>query len=70
MADHLPDMSDSLVGGLFKGKFEEKFDQQFGGTPTTVAINTKGQLGDPDELDRRAEAVAAVADAFEDARGV
>lgn len=70
MTDHLPDMSDSLVGGLFKGKFEEKFDQQFGGTPTTVAINAKGRLGDPDELDRQAEAVAAVADAFEDARDV
>jgi len=69
LSDHLSGLSDSVVGGLFKGKFEEKFDQQFGGTPTTVAINTKGQLGDPDELDRRAEAVAAVADAFEDARG-
>ncbi len=69
MADHMPDMSDSIVGGLFKGKFEDEFSKQFGGTPTTVAMNTKGRLGDPDELDRRAEAVAAVADAFEDARG-
>jgi len=65
ITQELPDMSDSMVGGVLQGKMEESISKDFGGTPTTVAIQTKGKLGDPAELNQRIEAVATVADAFE-----
>jgi hypothetical protein len=61
----MPSETDSAVGGYLEGKLEEKMSESIGGSSTTVAIETKGKLGDPAGLDRRIGLVAAVADAFE-----
>lgn len=66
--DEMMGADDSMVGGLIKGQMEKSVDKNLGGSAGTVAIETKGRLGDPEELDRRIAAVAAVADAFEVAR--
>jgi len=50
---------------MLEGKMAKEISKQMGGTETTVSIDTKGLVSDPAELDRRSEAVAAVADAFE-----
>jgi hypothetical protein len=69
VADELPSMGDSMVGGFLEDKMEAAMTKNVGGSPTTVGIETSGVLGDPSALDDRTAAVAAVADAFEDARG-
>lgn len=61
----MPDMSDSSIGGYFEGKLKNAMARDIGGSATTVAIETKGKLGDATELNGRIAAVAAVADAFE-----
>lgn len=66
ISQELPDTSDSMVGGFLKGKMKQSINKDVGGTPTTVAIQTKGKLSDPAELNQRIEAVATVADAFEE----
>lgn len=61
----IPDMSGSFLGNTVENKVESELEEMTGGDTTTVAIETKGVLLDPDELERRVEAVSAVADSFE-----
>ena len=68
ITEELPSMGDSMVGGFLEDKMEAAMTKNVGGTPTTVGIETSGVLGDPSTLDDRTAAVAAVANAFEDAR--
>ena len=68
ITEELPSMGDSMVGGFLEDKMEAAITKNVGGTPTTVGIETSGVLGDPSALDDRTAAVAAVANAFEDAR--
>ena len=68
LTEELPSMGDSMVGGFLEDKMEAAIMKNVGGTPTTVGIETSGVLGDPSTLDDRTAAVAAVANAFEDAR--
>ena len=68
LTEELPSMGDSMVGGFLEDKMEAAITKNVGGTPTTVGIETSGVLGDPSTLDDRTAAVAAVANAFEDAR--
>lgn len=68
ITEELPSMGDSMVGGFLEDKMEAAMTKNVGGTPTTVGIETSGVLGDPSRLDDRTAAVAAVANAFEDAR--
>lgn len=65
IADELPSMGDSIVGGFLENKMEQAMAKDIGGSATTVAIETKGVVGDPSVLNTRIAAVAAVADAFE-----
>lgn len=59
---------DSKIAGFLTGKLTENLATKLGGSATTVAIETKGTLGDSAELNRRITAVAAVADAFEESQ--
>ena len=68
ITEELPSMGDSMVGGFLEDKMKAAMTKNVGGTPTTVGIETSGVLGDPSTLDDRTAAVAAVANAFEDAR--
>lgn len=56
------DMSDSRLGSWFMAKVADRIP----GDAETVSIETKGVVYDGDRLRRQAEAVAAVADAFEE----
>lgn len=64
----MPDMSGG-VGGFIGDKIEAKIQKQFGDSPSTVAIQTKGVVSDPAELNSQIAAVATVADGFEAALG-
>jgi len=52
-----------MIGSLF----ETAFSRGFPGDEATVATETKGLLLEGDELRARVEALASVADAFEEA---
>lgn len=65
LLDAMPDASGSLVGSAIENKMESELQRNAPGDATTVAIETKGVLLDPAELQRRIVAVAAVADSFE-----
>lgn len=62
MMDAIPD-----TGRVFGWVAEQAKKSQPGGDSSTVSIKTKGVILDPEEIQHRLDAVAAVADAYEDA---
>lgn len=62
IAESTPDMSDSRLASFLQNKAAEKIP----GDAQKVTIETKGLLLDGDRLRQQAEAVATVADAFEE----
>jgi hypothetical protein len=67
--EQIPDVSDSMVGRFFEGQLEGSLAERSPGEANTVAIQTAGTLRDGAELQRRLDAVVAVADAYEARRG-
>jgi hypothetical protein len=67
VADAIPEQSDSFVGGVVENKMAELIERAIHGDRNRVANETRGVLLDSHELARQAEAVAALADALEDA---
>lgn len=65
LTDVTPDVSDSRIASWVKDKATDRVP----GDAATVSVETKGVLLDADRLREQAEAVAAAADAFEEARG-
>lgn len=61
VSDMTPDLSESLLGSWLEGKIADRIP----GDASTVSVETFGVVHDGDRLSRQAEAVAAVADAFE-----
>lgn len=68
IAEELPSLGDSMVGGFLEDKMTQAMTKGIGGSPTTVGIETEGVVSDATVLDSRIAAVAAVADGFESAR--
>jgi len=64
LTDAVPELSGgSRIGSMAQKSLSKAFPED----PTTVAIQTKGLLLDPEELERQTRAVVAAADGFEDA---
>lgn len=63
LTDAAPDVSGSFLGGMVESGLESSMP----GDASTVTVESEGMLLDADEMRARAEAVAAVADAFEEA---
>lgn len=59
--------TDSRIGGFLAGSIASAIADKLSGDASTVTLETKGMVLDPKRLEQQAEAVAAVADAFEDA---
>lgn len=59
----------SLGGGMVGSMFQNAMAEALPSDESTVATDKKGLVLDGDELQRRAETVAAVADAYENASG-
>lgn len=67
LLEGLPDMSDSMLGGMFESHVEGRVEGGTDGDRSTVSVETDGTLLDAAELQRRVDAVVAVAEAVEDA---
>lgn len=65
LEEALPDVSDSRLASWFEAAVTDRVPVP--GDASTVAIETEGLVLDGDRLRRQVEAVAAVADAFEEA---
>lgn len=63
----LPDDLDGFVGSMMVSGIESALEEKESFAPGTVAHDSTGLLLDPEELEARANAVAAVADAHEHA---
>jgi hypothetical protein len=63
----LPDNSDSFLGKAVGGMMKKGIEKKVQSDPSAVSNETKGLILDPDEIRHQAEAVAAVANAFDDA---
>lgn len=61
VSDMTPNLSESRIGSWFEGKISDRIP----GDASTVSVEAMGVVHDGDRLRRPAEAVAAVADAFE-----
>lgn len=64
---NMPDMSGSFLGSAVEGKMESMLKRKTAGDVSSAAIVTKSVLYDAEELRQQAVAVAAVADAHEEA---